>query len=114
VRISSHVLDAAVGRPARGLALSLERATEGGWQRIGSGVTDDDGRWRHAGDIEGDDDLGVGIYRVTFATGDYFRAGGRTGFYPEVAVTFEVTDPASSHHVPLLLAPYAYSTYRGS
>jgi 5-hydroxyisourate hydrolase len=110
VSLSSHVLDAAVGRPAAGLSLALDRAKDGDWELIGGGVTDDDGRWRHADDAE----LAPGTYRLTFATGDYFRASGSTGFYPEVAVTFEVTDAAAHYHVPLLLSPYAYSTYRGS
>jgi 5-hydroxyisourate hydrolase len=113
VSLSSHVLDAAVGRPAQGLNLSLERERNSAWERIGGGVTDDDGRWRHTNGA-GDAELEAGVYRLAFATGDYFRASGQTGFYPEVVVTFEVTDPASHHHVPLLLSPYAYSTYRGS
>ena len=111
--LSSHVLDAVIGRPARGLALSLERSRDGSWDRIGGGHTDDDGRWRYTGDRD-DAELAAGIYRLAFATGDYFRGNGQTGFYPEVIVTFEVTEPASHHHVPLLLSPYAYSTYRGS
>ena len=110
VSLSSHVLDAAVGRPAAGLGLTLDRAKNGDWEPTGAGATDDDGRWRHAADAE----LSPGTYRLTFATGDYFRASGTTGFYPEVVVTFEVTDPAAHYHVPLLLSPYAYSTYRGS
>jgi 5-hydroxyisourate hydrolase len=113
VSLSSHVLDAAIGRPARDLNLSLEHERNGSWQRIGGGVTDDDGRWRHTSGA-GDADLAAGVYRLAFATGAYFRATGQTGFYPEVVVTFEVTDPASHHHVPLLLSPFAYSTYRGS
>jgi 5-hydroxyisourate hydrolase len=113
VSLSSHVLDAAIGRPVRGLRLSLERDQDGAWKPVGGGVTDDDGRWRHR-DGTRDADLGAGVYRLAFATGDYFAGSGQTGFYPEVVVTFEVTDPTSHHHVPLLLAPYAYSTYRGS
>jgi 5-hydroxyisourate hydrolase len=113
VSLSSHVLDAAIGRPARGLNLSLERPRNGAWERIGGGVTDDDGRWRHTNGTS-DAELPVGVYRLAFATGSYFADSGQTGFYPEVVVTFEVTDPTSHHHVPLLLSPYAYSTYRGS
>ena len=113
VSLSSHVLDAVVGRPAAGVGLTLDRARNGDWEPIGAGATDDDGRWRHS-DAAADAELSPGIYRLTFATGDYFRASGTTGFYPEVIVTFEVTDPAAHYHVPLLLSPYAYSTYRGS
>jgi 5-hydroxyisourate hydrolase len=59
-------------------------------------------------------ELEAGDYRITFDTGEYFAATGQKGFYPEVAVTFTVTDPGQHHHVPLLLSPFAYSTYRGS
>ena len=77
--------------------------------RAGAAVTDADGRVRElAAELE------AGDYRLAFATGEYFAANGQQGFYPEVVVTFTVTDPAQHHHVPLLLSPYAYSTYRGS
>jgi 5-hydroxyisourate hydrolase len=103
--LSTHVLDASRGTPAAGVAVRL--ATMGG-QELAAAVTDADGRVR---------DLGVltaGDYRLAFATGEYFAANGQQGFYPEVIVTFTVTDPGQHHHVPLLLSPYAYSTYRGS
>lgn len=103
--LSTHVLDAARGRPAAGVSVRLER--DGAV--LAEAETDDDGRVR---------DLGAGpaagTYRLTFATGDYFAATGQEGFYPEVVVAFTVTDPAQHHHVPLLLSPFAYSTYRGS
>lgn len=78
-----------------------------------SAVTDSDGRHRHQDDGK-DVPLAAGIYELTFDTGAYFAATGRTGFYPKVTVTFEITDVTAHHHVPLLLSPFAFSTYRGS
>lgn len=109
--LSTHVLDAASGRPASGVALRLSRQDSSPgdrWEEDVGGVTDADGRHRFSGDLP------AGVYRLSFATGDYFAATGQTGFYPEVTVTFQVTDPQAHHHVPLLLSPYAFSTYKGS
>jgi 5-hydroxyisourate hydrolase len=106
VSLSTHVLDAAYGRPAAGVAVRL---TMVGGDELAEAVTDDDGRVRQLAA-----DLPEGTYRLTFDTGAYFAATGRQGFYPEVVVTFTVTDAGQHHHVPLLLSPYAYSTYRGS
>ncbi|WP_300009940.1 hydroxyisourate hydrolase [Pseudonocardia sp.] len=103
--LSTHVLDATSGRPAVGLAVRLAC----GGAVLARAVTDRDGRVR-----DGFPDLAAGTYTLTFDTGGYFAATGQQGFYPEVAVTFAVTDPGSHHHVPLLLSPFAYSTYRGS
>jgi len=110
VTLSTHVLDAAKGRPAVGVPVVLSRRTPDGWHPLGSGVTDDDGRNAdlRPGALE------PGVYRLEFDTGAYFAATGQTGFYPEVAVMFEITDPASHHHVPLLLSPFAFSTSPGS
>jgi 5-hydroxyisourate hydrolase len=74
-----------------------------------SAVTNDDGRIAKLGD-----DLGAGVFRLRFDTATYFAAQGITGFYPEIVIAFEITDAAAKHHVPVLLSPYAYSTYRGS
>jgi 5-hydroxyisourate hydrolase len=104
--LSTHVLDAAHGRPAAGVAVRL--ATMAG-ERLATAVTDDDGRVRELAA-----ELPAGHYRITFDTGAYFAATGQQGFYPEVVVTFTVTDGGQHHHVPLLLSPFAYSTYRGS
>lgn len=109
--ITTHVLDTARGRPAAGVPVTLERAARGdGWAPAGRAVTDADGRARDllAAPLE------AGRYRLTFDTGAYFHAAGVAAFYPEVSVHFEVTDPAEHHHVPLLLNPFGYSTYRGS
>ena len=106
--LSTHVLDATAGAPARGVAVTLERQTATGWARAAAGRTDADGRVRDLGSP------GAGVHRLTFDTGAYFAARDLTAFYPEVTVTFTVTDPAAHYHVPLLLSPFAYSTYRGS
>jgi 5-hydroxyisourate hydrolase len=103
--LSTHVLDASRGTPAVGVAVRL---TTTGGQELATAVTDADGRVRELGP------LAAGDYRLTFATGEYFAANEQQGFYPEVVVTFTVTDAGQHHHVPLLLSPYAYSTYRGS
>ncbi len=104
--ISSHVLDATTGRPASGMRVELSRAApDGTWVELGSAMTDRDGR---VGAFEGAE--AAGVYRLTFAVRGYFAAT----FYPEVIVTFVVADAHEHLHVPLLLSPYAYSTYRGS
>ncbi|MDN5930313.1 MAG: hydroxyisourate hydrolase [Pseudonocardia sp.] len=108
--LSTHVLDAGTGRPATAVPLSLHRRTGEGWELVGDGVTDDDGRCRSLAP----DGLDAAVYRLLFDTGAYFAATGVSGFYPEVAIVFEVTEPDRHHHVPLLLSPFAYSTYRGS
>jgi 5-hydroxyisourate hydrolase len=105
--LSTHVLDAALGRPAAGVGVRLEGLPGG--ELLAETNTDHDGRVRELAV-----DLTAGPYRITFDTGGYFAATGQQGFYPEVAVTFVVTDPGEHHHVPLLLSPFAYSTYRGS
>ena len=111
--ITTHVLDTAQGRPAAGVTLQLEMQGEGGgWRVLGAGTTDGDGR---LGDLLPDDfDLQPGIYRLVFETAAYFEAQGVRNFYPHVAVTFIVEDAGRHYHVPLLLSPYGYSTYRGS
>lgn len=110
---STHVLDASKGCPAADVPLVLRVRSPAGWQTLAEAVTDADGRFRYS-DHAGSDQVPVGRYRVEFDTGSYYSASGQLGFYPEVSVTFEVTDPAAHHHVPLLLSPFAYSTYRGS
>jgi 5-hydroxyisourate hydrolase len=107
--LSTHVLDAATGRPAAGVGISLERrAADGTWAAAETGSTDGDGRLRLPSMVS------AGVYRITFASGDYFAARGVPTFYPEVTVTFEVHSETEHYHVPLLLSPFAYSTYRGS
>ena len=110
--ITSHVLDTALGRPARGLAIQLDVLDSGGgWIALATRATDADGR---AGDFLAPGTLAARTYRLTFDTGAYFRDGGRPAFYPRVEVTFTVSAPDEHHHIPLLLSPFGYSTYRGS
>ena len=110
--ITTHILDTSLGKPAAGVEVVLESGKDGTWTCIGKGTTNGDGR---IGDLLSDDaTLGKGEYRLTFETGAYFSAQGRESFYPGVTVRFQVRDPAQHHHVPLLLNPFGYSTYRGS
>lgn len=105
--LSTHVLDTSLGRPAAGIRVVLE-ALDGAV--VGEGVTDEDGR---VGSL-GPERLDAGDYRLRFASGDYFSARGEAGFYPEVVVVFTVADGSEHYHVPVLLSPFGYSTYRGS
>jgi 5-hydroxyisourate hydrolase len=109
--LSTHVLDTASGRPAPGLAVRCERLDDDAVTLVTERRTDDDGR---IGDLVDRAALTVGTYRLTFATGAWAAANDQATFYPEVSVTFTVTAPDEHHHVPLLLSPYGYSTYRGS
>jgi 5-hydroxyisourate hydrolase len=122
VTVSTHVLDASLGAPAAGVSVSLDRLTgdwvafdrlAGQWQDVESGLTDADGRHRFGAQTPG------GVYRLVFGTGTYFIARGVAAFYPEVTITFTIPEPlgtasAGHLHVPLLLSPFSYSTYRGS
>jgi 5-hydroxyisourate hydrolase len=120
--LSTHVLDATTGRPAAGVRVRLERADDDGWAPAVAGTTGPDGRLRLSGDPHDPRDPGdpaagggePGVYRLTFGSGAYFEARGSATFYPEVSITFEMTERAEHYHVPLLLSPFAYSTYRGS
>jgi 5-hydroxyisourate hydrolase len=103
--ISTHVLDTAKGRPAAGIAITLEIARDGRFERIADGVTNDDGRLRLV-----DDAPEPATYRITFETAAYQP----DGFFPRVAIEFTVRGAAQHYHVPLLLSPFGYSTYRGS
>jgi 5-hydroxyisourate hydrolase len=104
--LSTHVLDAVRGRPAAGVTVALHVRSGSDWAALAEAVTDADGRI-----ADFDRELAAGVYRLTFETESVF--GGDT-FYPEVTIAFRVSDPAAHHHVPLLLSPFAYSTYRGS
>ncbi len=106
--LSTHVLDATTGVPAAGVPVTLESRVDGEWRRVAEGTTDEDGRIRQLGAPA------AGTHRVGFDTGAYFASTGMPAFYPEVMVTFEIVDATAHHHVPLLLSPFAFSTYRGS
>lgn len=106
--LSTHVLDTALGRPAQGIRVTLENSGK----VIGSGVTDADGRVR---DIHKKDaPLGPGNYSLTFHVDEYFSKSGRESFFPEVVVSFSIAGGGEHYHVPLLLSPFGYTTYRGS
>ncbi len=109
--ISTHVLDLARGGPAPGVPVVLERLEGEAWVPVTRGVTDADGRVKDLVPRGGE---ATGTYRLTFETGAYFAAIGTRGFYPFVPVVFHVPAPGEHYHVPLLLGPYGYSTYRGS
>lgn len=111
--LSTHVLDTSRGRPAQGVPVLLERRTgKSGWSRAGRGRTDRDGRVRDLGG--GPAGLERGRYRLTFSVADYFRSRRRPAFYAEVSIDFIIRNPGDHYHIPLLLSPYGYSTYRGS
>ncbi|WP_438854190.1 hydroxyisourate hydrolase [Agromyces sp. M3QZ16-3] len=115
-RITTHVLDATSGRPAEGVAVALSaRGGDGdgagdGWRELDRAVTDADGRISRIGP----DELPAGDYRLRFDTAAWFAARGTPTFYPEVVLTVHVADDGRHVHAPLLLSPFAYSTYRGS
>jgi 5-hydroxyisourate hydrolase len=111
--ITTHVLDITRGRPAQGIAVRLEIARGAGlWAELARGVTDADGR---IGEFNPPlTALEPEVYRLRFDTGAYFKAMGTRAFYPEVHVVVQIDEPARRYHVPLLLSPFGYSTYRGS
>jgi 5-hydroxyisourate hydrolase len=106
--LSTHVLDTALGRPAPGIRVVLER--EG--KELGSAVTDADGRVRDL--CPGGAPLGEGSYRLVFDVEEYFAKGKRASFYTRIALDFRINAGSEHYHVPLLLSPFGYSTYRGS
>ena len=105
--ITTHVLDTARGLPAAGVEVTLEQGPD--WTEIGGGRTGNDGRIAGLGSP-----AAPGRYRLRFDTAGYFEAAGTTGFFPEVTVQFTIERPEEHYHVPLLLSPFGYSTYRGS
>jgi len=108
--ITTHVLDTARGKPAAGVPVLLHLQSDGRWRELGRGITNQDGRIT---DLLPGSKLQTGRYRLTFETEKYLSASGEP-FFPEVEIVIEVRDPAQHYHVPLLLSPYGYSTYRGS
>ncbi len=111
--ISTHVLNLVTGLPARGVAVTLEGQTAlRMWRHIGEGRTDQDGRLDQF--LPAGTRLQAGTYRLTFDVEAYFRSQQTAGFHPEIAITFTVRDPTQHHHIPLLLGPFGYTTYRGS
>ena len=109
--ISTHVLDTARGTPAGGMSITLEKRVEGEWKRLGGGITNDDGR---VSALVPEGQIELGVHRMTFGTGSYHASLGIDGFYPEVRVCFEILASDEHYHVPLLISPFGFSTYRGS
>ena len=110
--LTTHVLDTASGSPASGLFISLEKSVGGRFEAVREARTNSDGRLDAA--LITQEEWGAGIYRIRFETGAYFAARKAVCFYPYVEVVFEVRETEEHYHVPLLLSPYGYSTYRGS
>jgi 5-hydroxyisourate hydrolase len=115
--ITTHVLDLATGRPAKGIRVLLRKKEEDSrrWTVIGSGMTNADGRVEAL--LPADSAISAGTYQLRFDTLFYFKedpSSLSSAFFPEVAITFSVTDPEAHYHVPLLLSPFGFSTYRGS
>ena len=109
-QITTHVLDTALGRPAVGMPVALTQQVGGTWVPLAIAATDAEGR---VADL-GPDRLDAGRYRLIFDTGSYFSSSGQIGFFPEVTLVFIIAGSGERYHVPLLLSPFAFSTYRGS
>ncbi len=110
-QITTHILDTANGKPATGIPVILEQRIIGGWQTLAQGITNADGRIMDL--LLKDTVLGTGEYKLTFEIEAYFTLQKITAFYPTVEIRFYVRD-AAHYHVPLLLSPFGYTTYRGS
>jgi len=109
--ITSHVLDTSRGLPAVGVSVALAVLEDDRFLELGRAVTDTDGRVKH---LLGAHPLRVGVYRLSFEAGAHYRAAGQVSFYERIEIQFHVIDPSQHYHVPLLLSPFGYSTYRGS
>jgi len=113
MQISTHILDTSSGSPAGGVAVRLEiKSSSAGspdaWKDLGAGITNPDGRHVF------DPDAQKGVYRLTFSIEDYFKRAGKEYFFMNTPVVFKIEDTQRKYHVPLLLNPFGYSTYRGS
>ena len=110
--ITTHVLDTLRGRPAAGIAVRLEQIdAQGTWHVLGNEETNADGRVET---LLTDSKIAAGLYRLTFETGDYWDDSEVATFYPRVVIEFEVHEASGHYHVPLLLSPFSFTTYRGS
>ena len=110
-RITTHILDTSSGKPAVGVNVILNQFSSGSWVLLANGVTDNDGRVKNL--LPAEKKIMNGVYRLVFDTRSYFMSKELKSFYPSVTIEFEITDD-SHYHVPLLLNPFGYSTYRGS
>jgi 5-hydroxyisourate hydrolase len=109
--ISTHILDLALGRPAAGVGVKLLRWNNRSWVEVAAQRTDVDGRCRELLPLA---EMSVAIYRIVIDSGAYFAVSGEPGLFPDVSITFDVKDAGASYHMPLLLSPNGYTTYRGS
>jgi hydroxyisourate hydrolase len=110
-QITTHVLDTSTGKPANNINLSLEKYENNSWRMISSGITNEDGRVRDL--LKDNEILELGKYRIIFETEKYFSDKNIKTFYPNVSIEFYIYDN-THYHIPLLLSPFGYSTYRGS
>ena len=111
--ITTHVLDTTSGTPAHGIPVVLEKQSDqGNWDELARGLTDESGRASRL--LDPGAALETGTYRLTFETREYFQALGDRCFYPQIAVTFAVEHPDQHYHLPVLVSPFGFSTYRGS
>ncbi len=108
--VTTHVLDSSIGQPAVGVTVLLHRADDEGWTLVARAATDENGRVAELGP----EMLSLGRYRLRFGTGDYFASRGVRTFYPQVSVEFELADAEAHYHVPLLVGPFHFTTYRGT
>lgn len=109
--LTSHVLNTATGQPAANMKISLHKLQEGAWQEIAAKVTNSDGR---AGHFLSQESFTEGTYKMFFDTGAYFKQLAVKGFYPYVEIVFVIEKPQDHYHIPLLISPFGYTTYRGS
>ncbi|MXZ80873.1 MAG: hydroxyisourate hydrolase [Gammaproteobacteria bacterium] len=112
-RITTHILDTSKGRPVADIRVQLHVLRDTDWKQIGSNLTDSDGRTGFA-PIDSGNDLEAGVYRIRFNTADYFTRQDVDTFYPYVDIAFRLPDNGEHYHVPLLISPFGYTTYRGS
>jgi hydroxyisourate hydrolase len=110
-QLTSHVLDTSTGKPAKNISAFLEKKSGTEWEKIGEAKTNDDGRITSL--LNENTILSNGTYRIIFNTSAYFKSESKTSFYPQVTIEFEITD-SSHYHIPLLISPFGFTTYRGS
>jgi 5-hydroxyisourate hydrolase len=110
-QITCHILDTTLGKPAAGVSIHLQKPTRQGWENLASGITNSDGRITDL--LPREEKLAKGIYSMLFDIEPYFDQLEIRSFYPSIRIEFEVFDE-SHYHIPLLLSPFGYSTYRGS
>jgi len=114
-QITSHVLDTSLGAPAKGILITLLQQAGNNWQELGSGQTNEDGRVADFfNGSKASAPLAQGIYKLSFKLSDYYTRSNTASFYPFADVVFEIAGDGQHYHVPLLLNPFGYSTYRGS